>query len=248
MSLCLRYIKDGELDGEFTDAEIEEGIKALDYHKAQAEDGTTNPMYKCGGEEMRRHLRKFFNYLRVREAIPNEWQRSLVVNLYKEGDKADPGNYRGIALISCLGKVYLSLWARRLAAHAETRLKDGQGGFRSRRSTVDQALTLHEVLLRRKLAKKNSYCCFIDFRKAFDTVWSDGLWKRLWDEGVHGKAIGGSFDRSMPPSARESRLATRRPARCGCGREYGKAARSPPSCLTTSSTNWPRTWASLATG
>ena len=32
------------------------------------------------------------------------------------------------------------------------------------------------------------YLCFIDFRKAFDTVWHDGLWRRLWDSGVKGKA------------------------------------------------------------
>ena len=28
---------------------------------------------------------------------------------------------------------------------------------------------------------------FIDVKKAYDTVWRDGLWKRLWDEGVRGK-------------------------------------------------------------
>ena len=28
----------------------------------------------------------------------------------------------------------------------------------------------------------------MDFRKIFDTVWCDGLWKRLWDMGVRGKA------------------------------------------------------------
>ena len=30
--------------------------------------------------------------------------------------------------------------------------------------------------------------CFIDFRKAFDTVWHDGLWKVPWDAGVKAKA------------------------------------------------------------
>ena len=29
---------------------------------------------------------------------------------------------------------------------------------------------------------------FINFRKAFDTVWHEGLWKRLWDCGIRGKA------------------------------------------------------------
>ena len=133
-------------------------------------------------------LCELFNFLRAKELMYVGWQESAVVNLFKEGDRADPGNYRGIALISCLGKLYLSLWARRLSEHAEATLEEGQGGFRRYRSTVDQALSLHEVLRRRKREGKTSFLCFIDFRKAFDTVWHDGLWKALWDSGVKGKA------------------------------------------------------------
>eukprot|EP00808_Paulinella_micropora_P027584 g72310.t1 len=29
---------------------------------------------------------------------------------------------------------------------------------------------------------------FVDFRKAFDTVWQDGLWERLWQSGIRGRA------------------------------------------------------------
>ena len=112
----------------------------------------------------------------------------MIVNLFKEGDRADPDNYRGISLISCLGKLYLSMWATRIAEHAEVRLGERQGGFRARRSTVDQALILHEALLRRKRAGLDTHLCFVDFRKAFDTVWHEGLWKRMWDVGIRGKA------------------------------------------------------------
>ena len=33
----------------------------------------------------------------------------------------------------------------------------------------------------------STYAAFIDVKKAYDTVWRQGLWKRLWDEGVRGK-------------------------------------------------------------
>ena len=176
------------LDNPFTDAELEEGIAALQYHKAPAHDGTRNPMYKCGGPAMRGYLLQLFNHLHTLEAVPADWQRAAIVNIYKDGDPADPGNYRGIALISCLGKLYFSLWARRLTKFAEGRLTEEQGGFRWRRSTEDQALVYHETVLRRQRMRLNTYVCFIDFKKAFDTIWHDGLWERLWTEGVRGKA------------------------------------------------------------
>ena len=49
-------------------------------------------------------------------------------------------------------------------------------------------VVIHEVLLRHKRGGDSSYLCFIDFRKAFDTVWHNGLWKALWSNGVRGKA------------------------------------------------------------
>ena len=41
-------------------------------------------------------------------------------------------------------------------------------------------------ILRNRIGKW-THCCFIDLRKAFDRVWRNGLWKRLWDEGIRGK-------------------------------------------------------------
>jgi hypothetical protein len=176
------------MDRKFDDAEITASIDSLHYHKAGTKDGTSNPMYKCGGKEIVKQLRKLCNFLHEHESVHPDWQRSVVINLYKDGDRMDHGNYRGIALISCLGKLYLSLWARRLSSHAENRLQDGQGGFRIKRSTVDQAIILHEGLVRRKRQEKPTYLCFVDFRKAFDTIWHDGLYKTLWAQGVKGKA------------------------------------------------------------
>ena len=181
--------ENGELDHDFDFEEVQEAVKALNYHKAAAEDGTKNPMYKCGGDFMVELLGKLFNFLKLKEMTPADWSRSVVVNLYKDGDRTDPSNYRGIALISCLGKLYLSLWTRRITKHMEDRLSEEQGGFRPKRSTVDQALTLREALLHRHRQGVPTYLYFVDFKKAFDTVWLDGLWTRMHDEGIRGKAL-----------------------------------------------------------
>ena len=41
------------------------------------------------------------------ETVPKQWRKGLLVYLFKKGDKEDPGNYRGITLLSVVGKVFV---------------------------------------------------------------------------------------------------------------------------------------------
>ena len=38
------------------------------------------------------------------EHAPKRWREGVAVNLFKKGDKADPGNYRGITLLSTIDR------------------------------------------------------------------------------------------------------------------------------------------------
>ena len=40
-----------------------------------------------------------------------------------------------------------------------------------------------------KARKKKIYCTFIDFSKAFDSVWRIGLWGKLIKNGINGKCF-----------------------------------------------------------
>ena len=50
-------------------------------------------------------LRQLFSVIWREEMGPPQWREGLIVNLFKKGDKEDPGNYRGITLLSVVGKV-----------------------------------------------------------------------------------------------------------------------------------------------
>ena len=41
--------------------------------------------------------------------MPKRGREGVVVNLFKKGDKADPGNYREITLISTVGKTFCKI-------------------------------------------------------------------------------------------------------------------------------------------
>ena len=178
-----------EQDADFTEEEVSLALEHLKYYKAAGKDQIRNEPLKEGGAGLISALTMLFNWINSVEEVPADWAEAVVVFLHKDGDETDPGNYRGISLISCLGKLYLGLWNSRLTRHLEANghLAEEQGGFRAGRSTTDQVYTLHEALLHRRREGKPTYCCFIDFRKAFDTVWHAGLWKKLWNADFRGK-------------------------------------------------------------
>ena len=68
----------------------------------------------------------------------------------------------------------------------ERALHEGHAGFRKNKSCID-VYTLNDVVQGRLREDKPTYAFFLDVQKAYDTVWRDGLWLKLWDMGVKGK-------------------------------------------------------------
>jgi hypothetical protein len=179
-----------ELDEPIRLGEVRRAIDQLRRGKAPGVDGVVNEVLKYGGEGMTRALHVLFGCFFERERVPIDWTRGLVVPLYKDGDKHMADNYRGITLLSVVGKLYTVILNSRLSKWCEKKgvLVDEQAGFRVNRSTVDQIYALREVIQgRRREKRKDSYCCFLDIKKAYDTVFREGLWRRMREVGVVGK-------------------------------------------------------------
>ena len=66
-------------------------------------------------------------------------------------------------------------------------IKENQAGFRSGYSTTDHIFTLHSLIEILKFKKIKLYCSFVDFSKAFDSVWWGGLWMKLLGNSINGK-------------------------------------------------------------
>ena len=139
-------------------------------------------------------LRKVFAYTvtygrSLEEIVPRQWREGLIVNIFKKGDREDPANYRGITLLSVVGKVFCKILNNRLVQclDKEGALHEGQAGFRINRSCMDNVYTLNEIVQGRLREDKKTYAFFLNIQKAYDSVWHDGLWYKLWDMGVKGR-------------------------------------------------------------
>ena len=54
-------------------------------------------------------------------------------------------------------------------------------------SCMDNVYTLNEIVQGRLREDKKIYAFFLDIQKAYDSVWHDGLWYKLWEMGVKGR-------------------------------------------------------------
>ena len=134
-------------------------------------------------------LLALFNLVWDGEYSPSYWREGLIVSLFKNGDREDPGNYRGITLLNVVGKLYSRVINNRLLKHLGLNhlLHEGQGGFRMGRSCINNIFSLSELIQGLIREVKSTFAFFLDVKKAYDTVWRDGLWYKMWEMSIKGK-------------------------------------------------------------
>ena len=179
----------GMMDQPITLAEVSCVVKAIKNNKSAGSDGIVGELIKYGGEPMCEMLLALFKLVWNNEHVPTYWREGLIVSLFKKGDREDPGNYRGITLLNIVSKLYCRVINNRLLKYLElnNKLHEGQGGFRIGRSCIDNIFSLNELIQGRMKEGKSTYAFFLDIKKAYDTVWRDGLWYRMWEMGIKGK-------------------------------------------------------------
>lgn len=179
------------LDYPFTCNEVKKGVKRLKNSKKEGTDLILNEFIKVGNSTLILTIVNLFNKILKSGKFPKIWNHTLISSIFKSGDPNDCNNYRGISVTSCVGKLFTSLLQRRLSDYLENKelLSFNQGGFRSGYRTTDHIFIL-KTLINKYLDnhKKKLYFCFVDFKKAFDSVNRNKLFQK-----IERKGIGGNF-------------------------------------------------------
>ena len=100
--------------------------------------------------------------------IPMEWKHSAIIPIHKK-DKVDCSNYRGNSLLCHSSKIF-SIILQRIKGRTEEILAEAQCRFRANRSRTDQIFTLRQLAEKYKEFGKDLYVCYINFKKAFNTI------------------------------------------------------------------------------
>jgi Reverse transcriptase (RNA-dependent DNA polymerase) len=90
-----------------------------------------------------------------------------------------------------LAKVFAQILNARLNLWAEAgnHRPCSQAGFRPKYNTTMQAFVLCHMIDQHRKSKKPLFVCFVDFKKAFDSVPRHKLWQRMHDKGIRGRML-----------------------------------------------------------
>ena len=176
-----------DLIAPFDKSEISGGIKRLKTGKASSFDIVNNEILKAMADIITPILVLFFNNILKNETFPIAWSIGLLIPLFKSGENDDPNNYRGNTISSCLSKLVMLLLNDRMSKFCEDNsvIHYNQIGFRKGFRPADHVFTLKTMIDQAFSNKKKLYTCFVDFKKAYDTIWRDGLYYKLIQNGVN---------------------------------------------------------------
>jgi sorting nexin-29 len=78
--------------------------------------------------------------------IPDQWKESIIIPIFRKGNKIDCSNFHGISLLSTSYKILSNVLLSRIGSYIYEIIGDQQHGFRPNRSTTDHIFYLHQIL------------------------------------------------------------------------------------------------------
>ncbi len=174
----------------FTVVEVEIAIKQCKLGKSPGTDSAISPeALQNAGPWAAKQLCDLFNRMVDENRAPRQFTTSLIVPLPKKGDLSQLTNYRGISLMSHSAKIYNRILLNRIRGPIDAILRPNQAGFRRGRACIDQIHVLRVLLAAAYEKQLPLFICFVDFRKAFDSIIREKMFKILRHYGIPEKIV-----------------------------------------------------------
>lgn len=145
-------------------------IAKLEDNDASGPDGVPASVLKKCVNNLSMPLSILFNCSLSTCKFPHVWKQSFIIPLHKKGKKDQIINYRPIAKLSAIPKLFEAIVCKTLSFYTKSFIVHNQHGFSKGRSTVTLLTELVEFCVDSFKNKKQTDCVLTDFSKAFDKL------------------------------------------------------------------------------
>ena len=159
-------------------------------NKASGGDGIPVELFQILKDDAVKVLHSICQQMWTTQQWPQDWKRSVFIQIPKKGNAKECSNYHTIALISHTSNITLKILKARLQQYVNLEIPEFQPGFRKGRATRDQIantcwITEYARALQRKHGNsRETYTRFIDYAKAFDCVDNHKLLRIIKEMGI----------------------------------------------------------------
>jgi hypothetical protein len=124
------------------------------------------------------------------EHIPTQLKCGVIVPIPKgDKDRSLQDNYRGITLLPILSRLYEKVLLGKIKkwVHNNQLIDDLQGAGQEACSSLHTNWLVREGISHYREQQSSVYIALMDIAKAFDSIWHEGLFYKLYELGMDGK-------------------------------------------------------------
>ena len=171
--------------------EVHKLCKGINTMKSSGIDVLSSRLCKDAFMALEAQLVYLFTCSLATGRFPNKWKTAKIIPLFKGGDRENVNNYRPVSLLPIPGKLLEKIVHVRIVEFWEANnfLTDKQGGFRKGHSTVATIADLTDDFFHQINSGNTSIAAFVNLRKAFDTVNTTILLRKLNQAGIKGVTL-----------------------------------------------------------
>ena len=172
-----------------TEDDIIEAINDLNLNISSGPDGISSKFIKECKYNLMYPLMKIFNFSLNSGCYPSTWKLSYVTPIYKNGDRSNVDNYRPISKMNLFPKIFDFIVHKKISFYFSSFVIKEQHGFLERRSILTNLGTYTHDISKALNEKRSVDSIYTDFSKAFDSVNTDLLLRKLHAYGICGSLL-----------------------------------------------------------
>lgn len=160
----------GDLNIDLSVEVVHKGLLELDGNKGAGPDNLPPFFLKMSADALCRPIHDIFVQSFESGYFPLSWKKSFLMPIHKNGRRDVVTNYRGIAILSTIPKLFEKLIYDQISTSIVSILHPSQHGFESGKSTTTNLFEYCSSILNHIAAQTQVDAIYTDFSKAFDRV------------------------------------------------------------------------------